>query len=351
MTTDTCSPESYFQAAHQAFEWAEQKAGGAVDHSCVIGGLAVHLRFAGPALVAQLTPALAHLATPPAPAPALTVHLWDSVSTGVEMPPPPWPEDAYQARMEVRGFGDDSAIGVAYDLGAGALSMLDMKRDWALYWTHDARRLPGYEAGAPLRTILHLWMGHQGRRFVHAAAVGTADGGVLLAGKGGAGKSTAALACLDAGLLYGGDDYCLLETGPAPYLHSLYNSAKLDTHNGQGLSLVTPLAGSARRIETGKVLFFLQQHCPEQMVRGFPLQAILVSQITGRPNTALAPAAPAVALKPLAASTILQLPGSGQAALRDLARLVQQVPCYHLHLGTDLTTIPAAIRDLLGSMA
>ena len=55
-----------------------------------IGGRPVRLRFAGPALVDRVTPALAHRITDAddATAPALDVTVWDTDSTGVAPPPP-----------------------------------------------------------------------------------------------------------------------------------------------------------------------------------------------------------------------------------------------------------------------
>jgi hypothetical protein len=46
-----------------------------------------------------------------------------------------------------------------------------------------------------------------------------------VAGKGGSGKSTTALACLDSPLVYASDHYCSLTNEPAPYVYSLYDSA------------------------------------------------------------------------------------------------------------------------------
>jgi len=56
------------------------------------------------------------------------------------------------------------------------------------------------------------------------------------------------------------------------------------------------------------------------------------------------------ALKALAPSTILQLPGAGQKALRSIAKLLKQVPCYVLELGIDQERIPGVILDLLSRL-
>ena len=118
-------------------------------------------------------------------------------------------------------------IHTAYHLGPNIFSIIDLKENLALYWVKDAQALPYYEIGSPLRTILHWWADQGAYQFVHGGAVGLPTGGVLLAGKGGTGKSTTALACLEAGLLYASDDYCLIRTDTEPFVYSIYNTAKL----------------------------------------------------------------------------------------------------------------------------
>lgn len=225
--------------------------------------------------------------------------------------------------------------------------MMDSKSALAIFWIRDARQLPYYESGAPLRTLLHWWLSNHGRQFVHAAAVGTAKAGVLLAGKGGSGKSTTVLACLDSPLVYASDDYCLLTTEPAPYVYSLYSSAKLDADNIHRLPHLASAISNADRLDTEKALLFLHEHCPEKIVSGFPVRAILLPRVTGRPGTTLTPASPITALKALAPSTLFQLPGAGHSAFQVMSKFVKQVPCYHLELGTDLAQIPEVILGLL----
>ena len=339
-------PAAFFRVAHQAFREAEQSAGESVDCFYEVAGLRIHLRFAGSALVSQLTPALAHLAVPPCE-PDLTICLWDSASTGTKMVSPPWAQDRYVVRSEVRGYNDER-IHTAFDLWSGVLSMMDRKHDLGLFWTRDASQLPAYERGAPLRTILHWWMGQHGCQFVHAGAVGTDRGGVLLVGRGGSGKSTTSVVCLDSELRYASDDYCLLAPEPAPHIHSLYNSAKLDvTHMRQALPHLERIISNPEEMEAEKALFFFHQHCPEKIATSFPAKAILMPRVTHRKETELVRISPMAALKALAPSTIFQLSGAGKEAFQTMAEFVKQVPCHRLDVGTDLERIPPAILGFL----
>lgn len=339
-------PEAFLDEIDNTFQRAQDAVGHAVDRFYNIGGYRVRLRFAGPALLEGVTPALQHLAIPPTATPHLTVCIWDSVSTGTEMPPPPWTADDYLARGEIRGYNNERMY-TAFHVGANTLNMLDRQQDRAFYWIRDARDLPYYESGSPLRTILHWWMGDHGRQYTHAAAIGTPEGGVLLAGKGGSGKSTTALSCLHSPLVYAGDDYCLLRLDADPYVYSLYNSAKLKPDNIERLPHLVPYISNAGRLGPEKALLFLQRHFPEKIVKGFAVRAILLPRVTGRPDTTLSPASAIAGLSALAPSTIFQLSGAGRKAFVEMSDFVRRLPCYYLELGTDLSQIPGVILSLL----
>lgn len=338
-------PIAFFKEVYQAFERAEQVAVNSADRFYTIGGYVIRLRFAGPALVSLITPALEHLASPPSPVPALTICLWDSDSTGTDMPPPPpWSWNDYITRGEVQGY-NDGRIHTAFHVNA--LSMMDAKLDLALCWVRDAGQLPYYESGSPLLRILHWWMHRHRLQLIHAGAVGTAEGGVLLVGKGGSGKSTTALACLDSELLYAGDDYCLITANPKAYVYSVYNSGKVDAKDTGRFSLLTPALSNSDRLSTEKALYFLYRHFPGKISAGFPIRAILLPRVTGILETRLKKVSSSLGLLALAPSTIFQLPGAGHQAFEILSKVAKQMPSYILEVGTDLSGIPDAISNLL----
>ena len=341
------APAPFFTRLGEQFGLAVTAAGGGTEHHLRLGGRNVRLSFAGPALVPRIMPALRHLEADAAPpAPDLTVSLWDSVSTGVAMPPPPWTHDDYRERGEVRGY-NDARFRTAYSLGSGVLSMLDNQHRQAYFWVRDAATLAYWESGAPLLTLLHWWCNHEQRQLLHAAAVGNADGGVLLVGRGGSGKSTTALAALQAGLRYAGDDYCLLDPGPQPRVHSLYNSAKLNRDNLLRFPELGRLFDEAGCRLEEKALVFLEHYCPDRLIDGFPLRAVLLPRVRGGRGSSFAAVSPGAALKALAPSTIFQLTGAGAGSFRIMAGVVQRIPCYQLSLGTDLELVGRAIADLL----
>lgn len=347
---------AFFEKTYGIFQMAADFAG-VKERTYAICGENVTLRFAGSGLLPIITPALEHLSTQSDDKSSLTVCVWDDVSTDTNMPPPPWLglavlgsegnfKDIYTRRGDVRGFSD-SRIYTSYNWDANALSILDRQRRVALYWTHNAHSLPSYESSAPLRTIFHWWMNEFGFQFVHSGAVGYPHGGVLLAGKGGSGKSTTALTCLASDLVYVSDDYCLVSTDPEPYVHCIFSSAKLNADNIQKVPHILSTISNLDRIDSEKAVFFLYPFVAAKIVKGFPLRAILLPCIAGKKETRLRQASPMEALRAIALTTMSQLARAGQASLQIMHRLVHQVPCYHLELGTDLARIPEVITGLL----
>lgn len=330
-----------------AFERAAAR--GVVERTYRIAGQPVRLRIAGDVLAAGMTPALEHLAAPIDAEPALTVRMWDSAATGVMPPAPPWAADAYRERSDIRHDYDFRA---SFNMMSGVLSLLEAGDTEATVWVRDAAALPLWETAAPMRTLLGWWASSVGGQLAHGAGVGTERGGILLAAVGGSGKSTTALSCLNAGLLYAGDDYVLVEGGAEPTIHSLYASAKVVPSNLE--ARLPHLASLAQEsgVETpdsdpfDKVVLLLQDHFPQQMAASLPLRAIVVPHIDPDGPT-VTPLSPRDVLRALAPTTVFQLPGAGSDSLALLSGIVEGVPGYALGVGPDLGENVDAIRDLI----
>src|SRR5262245_58398623 len=220
-TAQVYAAQQFFCDLYAVYQNASQRVG-TVERQYAIADFVVRLQFAGDSLVPLFAPAFAHLAhTGQHTDPDLTVCLWDSHSTGVQMPPRPWGREDSLAHGFVRGYNDER-FQTALCGDSGALSMLDSQQHLALWWLEASDQITTYERGAPLRSILHWWMRQHGRLLVHAAAIGNPHGGLLLAGKGGSGKSTTALVSALRGWHYLADDYCLLSTRGDPRAYSVY---------------------------------------------------------------------------------------------------------------------------------
>jgi hypothetical protein len=335
-----------------SFARASEAAGGVSVADYVIGGFSVSLRFAGRAFHERVTPAFAHLAAAEserAATPNLTISLWDSASTGVEPPPRPRtsPNDAPGTLYH---FHEPPLRG-AYQAGQEALSVFDAEAGVAWYWVANVFDLPWWEQASPIRQILFWWLGSRGYLQVHGAAVGTEEGGVLVVGQAGSGKSTVALACLGSDLLYAGDDYVAVALEP-PRVASLYNSGKLDwLHLHERLPHLLPVLANSEDSNEEKAVLNVQQHFPDQTTSGFQLAALLVPTLRPeRQAPSLVPGSREAAFTALGPSTILQLHTAGAGEFATLSSLVASLPCYSLELGSDLSAIPEAISELLSTL-
>ena len=334
-------PGQFFDAAHEVFLSAQSK-----EQDYSIGGLVARFQIAGPAVGERLTRAFAHLQLPAQQHVDLTICAWDSVGTGTKMVPPPWTESDYGPRGEIRSYNNER-FRTAFDQGTSALSMIDLDRNLALFWTRDAQELPAYESGAPFRAILNWWAERNDRVLVHCGAIGTECGAAILAGPGGSGKSTTALLCAQAGWNYLADDYCLLKVAEPSRVFSLYNSVKLGHDQ---LSQFNTLAGKSTAMDGDKHLFFLNEIWPERIARSLSCRALLLPRVSQTRETSIQPASPGEALRAIAPSTIFQLSGAGQTSFQRLSSFVERIPVRHLNLGRDFEKIPERISASLSEI-
>jgi hypothetical protein len=330
---------------------------GATDRFYEIAGTRIRVRRAG-GFDPEIGSACAHLSAAALEArPDLTIHVFECALTPksdhlallLETLHTNW-SAVCGSRCEVPRYHSDR-VAVVYHPGPDILSILDVESGQAWFLKRDSSPLPYWEIGSPFRYILHHWFASRGIQFVHAGAVGTGQGGVLLAGKGGSGKSTTSLVCARAGLLYAGDDYCLADP-KSGFLYSLYDTGKLK--GPDDLQRIPEVAGRSRNPDgfeqggDGKAIFFLSDVWPDRVTRGFPLKAILIPRVSGEPGSSLEPCPPEDVLMALLPSTIAQLPSSGPADCERIAAFAASLPAYILHLGTDLEQIPPLVRKVLG---
>src|SRR4051794_35230087 len=109
---------------------------GSVERWYRIAGRGVRLRFAGAALVGDMTRALAHLAVDPMGDADLTVSVWDSDSTDV--PPPPLPATDPTAPEGAWYFEDRPPRRTAYRPNVGVCAAFDADARTGWYWLADA---------------------------------------------------------------------------------------------------------------------------------------------------------------------------------------------------------------------
>lgn len=311
-----------------------------------IAGADVSVRTGRNGASASLLTALeASRAATPAQTADLDVMLFDGERDGVPA-----------ASLSMPGRGDDVAgdsvalrradLQAFYQPDIGALALYDRGRRRGYVWYRDVAGLPYYEFAAPLRHLLQWWMLARGGVLLHAAAVGVEAGGVLLAGPGGSGKSSTALACLESPLKFASDDYVAVDCRTSAAAHALYSTAKIVR---ESLDRHTTLAGRFRNLDRvdEKPMLFVHEFAPERLIRTFPLLALLVPVIANGARTRFVPARAADVARALVPSSVLLFPLAGALAFARIATLCRTLPAFRMELGTDPREIAAALTTFV----
>jgi glycosyltransferase involved in cell wall biosynthesis len=312
-----------------------------------IGDTIVCLAFAGETLIPYLTPALRHLETEPTTNPDLVILIWDSLSTSVEMVLPPCDRANFTERGDFWGF-NSKRIRTAFHWSDFSVNLMDLETKIGFYWVKTVEYLPMWVFAAPLRTLFHWWMEQQGGQLLHAAAVGTREGALLITGKGGVGKSTTALSCLRSGMYYLADDYLIVRLKPQPMVQSLYCSAKLVPEDLHKFPEFAPFL-IRNETETGydKLVLFLYPELRDRVIRELPLIGVLSPVITEETESSITKIAYTRILGAMSFTTMSQLPYSGEYTQHFITRLIEALPCYQLSLGKDTESTPKLLRQYL----
>ena len=353
--------ERLHEEAGSSFRAAARASGRPAASDFLVAGRRLRVLAADDALLRRLSRTFGHLRAGADGEPELTIHVWDSTTRGIPAPPTPDVGDeqapgaffyASDTRLRV-GFqlgtsGDERVLAVYPDAPTPALSVLDREERLAWYWVEDAGRIPYWEEATPFRYLLDWWLREDGAHQLHAGAVGTPEGGVLIVGKSGSGKSTAALSALQSELLYGGDDYVAVSLEPEPWVHSLYSSGKLMGDHVRLLPFLLASLANPDELESEKAVVYVNEHWPENTAAGFPLRAILAAKVVpGLDAARLAYTSRLDGLRALAPSTVFQMHTRGSDSLSRMRMLAEQIPSYRLELGSDMASIPRAISVLL----
>lgn len=333
----------FFDATVEGFHRDADRLG-ETRHNFSVAERNVRIRFAGSAM-AHLVRPLSHLVCEPTNEPSLEILAWDGAS-GWRPPQPPWDFNRLSWFGELADFKSER-FSVNFTADYGLLCLYDRVRKLAVYWLPDAANLPFWVMAAPFRILFHWWSHTFAGHVTHAAAVGHNGLGVLLVGRGGSGKSTTAVCCVDAGMQYVSDDYVLLTRNPIPMAHSLYHSAKIHT---PFLNAALPHWKDRVVTEIGperKSLAFVNECLAQQVRSQLTICGVVQPRVAGLEEAKLVPLAPSLGLLGLAASTMYQLPEARQTTLSFFAKWMRNVPTYELQLSPDLTSAPRTLSQFL----
>jgi hypothetical protein len=194
-----------------------------------------------------------------------------------------------------------------------------------------------------LAEFVHWALAASGVAMVHAASVGRNGDGLLLVGASGAGKSTAAMACLAAGWDYVGDDYCALH--PDGTTRNIYGVGRLTPSSVSSFPELAPSA-IAVRTHDQKTVYDIATHRPSQLREQLRLRGVVVPALGPQPlpPQLIAPTRAALAVIP---STLGQLPAMQPESLRLIAATLRSVPVFVVTFGPDRRHAPLQLAQLL----
>lgn len=336
---------AFFDEAMARFSDAREKCG-AVELYIDVADTLIKLVFAGDRLVPLLTPALAHLIVTPDRDADITFSLWDSNSTGVAMIPPPCPWECFTDRGDIWGMSS-RRVRSAFHWIECSLNLMDVERRQALFWVQSDVGLPFWTKASPLRTLFHWWMEENGHQLLHAAAVGDEHGALLITGKGGTGKSTSALSCLNAGMRYVADDYLIVRRLPEPSAVSLYSTAKLEGDQIGRFPNLRHLVTNEKYLESEKAVIHLFPERKAQIAKSLKLLAVATPAFGQGAETTFTPLPRSALQRAAAFTTMTQLPHAGKRMHEFIEQLVGELPALTLSLGNDIGGVPTAIQNLL----
>jgi hypothetical protein len=209
-------------------------------------------------------------------------------------------------------------------------------------WFPDVVAAP-WAIGQPCIPLIHAVITDSDWCLAHAGAVGRNGQFLLLLGPGGAGKSTATLACLRAGWDYSGDDFVLLNPRSG-LVAPLFSSARI-RHSGAAAfeSLIgdTVVAVSD---DDGAPRYELR--LPLMPVGG-RVAKMLALERSGAKCPTFKPARISDFLGPLVQVSMARAPGYAGRTSRKLLAAARMAPALVADTGTDPAAIPASLSDLL----
>ncbi len=190
------------------------------------------------------------------------------------------------------------------------------------------------------------WARSNDKLLLHAAAVGTRGKGVLVAGRGGSGKSTFAVSCLAEGLDFVSDDYALITASGPLRAMPLYSVVALRPDMYEKMKHIgEPLLEADGSYRGGKPQF---QVAKERFSESLEIGALIMPRIDGNEEPSIRPVSPSKIMTQLIHSTITQIESRKDTELiMKMAMRLSKLPIYEMSMSTDLTKNPAFLRSFI----
>lgn len=198
-----------------------------------------------------------------------------------------------------------------------------------------------------LGRVMPLMLHATGHVSLHGAGIADDDGGIVIVGPKGRGKSSLALACVEAGARLAGDDVSIIRPGVEPMLQPGVPFVRLRMDSARALERAAP----NEELSGGSKLLVPPNEIERPLRTPVMLRAIYLLEVAegdAVPARRVRLAGPQATLAIVAQSTNARLLGGEQQTevLRRISEVVSRVPVYSLHVARDLSRIGYAARQL-----
>ncbi|UXP32659.1 hypothetical protein N6H18_01580 [Reichenbachiella agarivorans] len=289
-------------------------------------------------------PALTHLKISLPSIHDFEVWVIEGESSKINLPNPTWDWNNVSPFGEI--YRDENFI-LNFESWSSVLRVFNRIENKAYIWIQSIDALPKWMRSFPLRSIVDWYFESTAIQPVHSGGIALGNNGVMLTGKGGSGKSSTCLSCLNHDeLKYLGDDFMLVDCENGKEAFSLYNVAKVEFENLKKFKFLTPYQEQFK-VDDEKYQIFLHELIPSKLTNQFMIDAIFLPKITGSKKGNLVKSNASDALMALAPSTISLLRGNRELTFSKVSNLVKKLPIYTLELSSDFERNPEIIYNHL----
>lgn len=318
------------------------------EHYYTVSNLCIRLRIVGRTIAQELTPPFEHLENAAAgKKPDLTVDVWDQQETGVKGTSAGKSNGEHVLSVLMASPEGRYVVEERSD----RISWLDRRTCHVVSCIRCSDILYVDERARPLTRLLGVWFNDRDIQLIHSSLVSWESRGVAFVGKGGVGKSTSSIACLEDGFGYLGHDIIgLKEEADGSFSgFGIYASCLLTPQHLTRFPDLMPHAFAGNYPHEEKSFVYLSRVFPERMEQKTTINVVALPRVVDTERTSFRPASKGEALLALAPTSVMYLAASGRRSIDNIGKLVERVPCYWLDLGRDLNSISDTVRRMVAA--
>lgn len=260
-------------------------------------------------------------------------------------PTPVWPPNRFRER-EIEAILSKTPYRMHFFENLNFWQVFDVDRAVGIQWMAAPNGFPAWDAGSPLRNFVQWHLGAQATSLLHGGTLALNGTGALLAGEGGAGKSSTVLAGIFHGLQSVGDDYVLVDAAKRT-ARPVFDTLKQDETGLRRLGQWRHTAVPKQANWQGKHQFYLPDVVHGTLISQIDLKAILLPNVTNENQTSITQTDAKSAFIALAPSGVSQIHCDRARLFSVAGQVARKLPAFHLNLGVEPNEIVAVLRQFL----